>query len=85
MFITVDKKIILYNIIMNYYQQYYFSETEIEKANNNLIVIQDKIKKLDDKLNNKNLSLTLAEINRMSMGIERLKMSKDCIKYYYGF
>ena len=70
---------------MNYYQTYYFSEIEIEKANNNLIIIQDKIKKLDDKLNNKSITLTLPEINRISMGIERLKMSKDCIRYYYGF
>jgi hypothetical protein len=70
---------------MNYYQTYYFSEIEIEKANNNLIIIQDKIKKLDDKLNNKSITLTPPEINRISMGIERLKMSKDCIRYYYGF
>lgn len=70
---------------MNYYQTYYFSEIEIEKANNNLIVIQDKIKKLDDKLNNKTITLTLQEINRITLGIERLKMSKDCIRYYYGF
>ena len=70
---------------MNYYQSYYFSEEEIERASNNLIIIQDKIKKLDDKLNNKSLSLSLAEINRITMGIERLKMSKMCIRYYYGF
>ena len=69
---------------MNYYQLYYFSDTEIEKANNNLIIISDKIKQLDSKLNNKNLNLTMAEINRMSMAIERLKMSKSCIKYYYN-
>ena len=54
---------------MNYYQLYYFSDLEIEKANNNLIIISDKIKQLDSKLNNKNLNLTMAEINRMSMGI----------------
>ena len=69
---------------MNYYQLYYFSDTEIEKANNNLIIISDKIKQLDSKLNNKNLNLTVAEINKMSMAIERLKMSKSCIKYYYN-
>ena len=69
---------------MNYYQLYYFSDLEIEKANNNLIIISDKIKQLDSKLNNKNLNLTMAEINRMSMAIERLKMSKSCIKYYYN-
>lgn len=69
---------------MNYYQLYYFSDLEIEKANNNLIIISDKIKQLDSKLNNKNLNLTMAEINKMSMSIERLKMSKSCIKYYYN-
>jgi hypothetical protein len=69
---------------MNYYQLYYFSEVEIEKANNNLIIISDKIKQLDSKLNNKNLNLTMVEINKMSMAIERLKMSKSCIKYYYN-
>ena len=69
---------------MNYYQLYYFSEVEIEKANNNLIIISDKIKQLDSKLNNKNLNLTMIEINKMSMAIERLKMSKSCIKYYYN-
>ncbi len=69
---------------MNYYQLYYFSEVEIEKANNNLIIISDKIKQLDSKRNNKNLNLTMAEINKMSMAIERLKMSKSCIKYYYN-
>ena len=68
---------------MNYYQLYYFSDLEIEKANNNLIIISDKIKQLDSKLNNKNLNLTMVEINKMSMAIERLKMSKSCIKYYF--
>ena len=69
---------------MNYYQLYYFSDLEIEKANNNLIIISDKIKKLDDKLNNKILNLNIDEINRFSMAIERLNMSKSCIKYYYN-
>jgi len=69
---------------MNYYQYIYFSDIEIEKVNNNLIIIGDKIKKLEDKLNNKSITLTLSEINRMSMGIERLRMSKSCIKYYYN-
>ena len=54
---------------MNYYQYIYFSDIELEKVNNNLIIIGDKIK---------------AEINRMSMGVERLRMSKSCIKYYYN-
>jgi hypothetical protein len=68
---------------MNYYQLYYFSDIEIEKANNNLIIIQDKIKQLDHKLNTKS-NLSMAEINRISLSIDRLKMSKTCIKYYYN-
>ena len=69
---------------MNYYQLYYFSDIEIEKANNNVITISDKIKELDSKLNNKILNLNIDEINRFSMAIERLNMSKNCIKYYYN-
>tara|TARA_R100000541_G_C1870670_1_gene80743 strand:+ start:158 stop:370 length:213 start_codon:yes stop_codon:yes gene_type:complete len=69
---------------MNYYQLYYFSDIEIEKANNNVITISDKIKELDSKLNNKILNLSIDEINRFSMAIERLNMSKNCIKYYYN-
>ena len=69
---------------MNYYQLYYFSDIEIEKANNNVIIISDKIKELDSKLNNKILNLSIDEINRFSMAIERLNMSKNCIKYYYN-
>ena len=68
---------------MNYYQLYYFSDIEIEKANNNLIIIQDKIKQLDHKLNTKS-NLSMAEINRISLSIDTLKMSKTCIKYYYN-
>ncbi len=69
---------------MNYYQSYYFTETEIEEVNNNLIIIQDKIKQLDSKLNNKNIDLTKIEYDRISKSIKRLNMSKNCIKYYYN-
>ena len=36
---------------MSYYQSYYFTEEEIENVNNNLIIISNKIKQFDDKLN----------------------------------
>tara|TARA_R110002074_G_scaffold167690_1_gene328941 strand:- start:854 stop:1066 length:213 start_codon:yes stop_codon:yes gene_type:complete len=69
---------------MNYYQAYYFTEEQIEEANNNLIIISDKIKQLDNKLNDKNKSLSTIEIDRILKSIRRLNMSKDCIKYYYN-
>jgi len=69
---------------MNYYQAYYFTETEIEEANNNLIIISDKIKQLDKKLNDKNKSLSHIETDRITKSIKRLNMSKMCIKYYFN-
>ena len=69
---------------MNYYQVYYFTEEQIEEANNNLIIISDKIKQLDTKLNDKNKSLSTIEMDRILKSIKRLNMSKDCIKYYYN-
>ena len=69
---------------MNYYQMYYFTEEEIEEANNNLIIISDKIKQLDNKLNDKNKSLSNIETDRILKSIKRLNMSKMCIKYYFN-
>tara|TARA_A100001201_G_scaffold114457_1_gene98112 strand:- start:639 stop:851 length:213 start_codon:yes stop_codon:yes gene_type:complete len=69
---------------MNYYQYYYFTEKELENVNNNLIIICNKIKELDNKLNDKSKSLSEIEINRITKSIDRLNMSKKCIKYYYN-
>lgn len=69
---------------MNYYQYYYFTEEELENVNNNLIIICNKIKELDNKLNDKSKSLSEIEINRITKSIDRLNMSKKCIKYYYN-
>lgn len=69
---------------MNYYQYYYFTEEELENVNNNLIIICNKIKELDNKLNDKSKSLSPIEINRITKSIDRLNMSKKCIKYYYN-
>tara|TARA_R100001086_G_scaffold226698_2_gene145510 strand:- start:153 stop:365 length:213 start_codon:yes stop_codon:yes gene_type:complete len=69
---------------MNYYQTYYFTEEEIEEVNNNLMVINEKIKQLDNKLNDKSKSLSTIENDRISKSINRLNMSKKCIKYYYN-
>tara|TARA_R110002110_G_scaffold149960_1_gene341377 strand:+ start:334 stop:546 length:213 start_codon:yes stop_codon:yes gene_type:complete len=69
---------------MNYYQTYYFTEEEIEKVNNNLIIIFDKICSLKLKLDNKTKTLDPIEINRIEKSIDRLQMSRSCIKYYYN-
>jgi len=69
---------------MNYYQYYYFTEEEIEEVNNNLMVINEKIKQLDNKLNDKSKSLSTIENDRICKSIKRLNMSKKCIKYYYN-
>jgi len=70
---------------MSYYQTYYFTEEEIENVNNNLIIISNKIKQFDDKLNDtKNKPLSPIEITKILNNISRLNMSKTCIKYYYG-
>ena len=63
---------------------YYFTEEEIEEVNNNLMVINEKIKQLDNKLNDKSKSLSTIENDRISKSINRLNMSKKCIKYYYN-
>ena len=79
----VIKKIV-YNSIMNYYQSYYFNEEELEKVNINLKNISDKIKQFDNKLNDSNKLLTSLEITKIVNNIDRLNMSKNCIKYYYN-
>ena len=63
---------------------YYFTEEEMEEANNNLIIISDKIKQLDNKLNDKSKTLSIIETDRILKSIKRLYMSKNCIKYYYN-
>ena len=69
---------------LTYYQLYYFTEEELEKVNNNLKIISDKIKQFDNKLNDSNKLLTSLEITKIVNNIDRLNMSKNCIKYYYN-
>ena len=69
---------------LTYYQSYYFTEEELEKVNNNLKIISDKIKQFDNKLNDSNKLLTSLEITKIVNNIDRLNMSKTCIKYYYN-
>ena len=73
---------------MNYYQLYYFSEYEIEKANNNLLIISNKIQQLQDKIRDikkiDNFEDCNKDILKFESIIERLNMSKQCIKHYYN-
>ena len=69
---------------MNYYQYIYFSDIEIEEANNNLIIILDKICSLKLKLDDKTKTLDPIQINRIEKSLARLQMSRSCIKYYYN-
>ena len=56
-----------------------FTIEEIDKATKNVLLLKEKIIQLNEKclLNDTNKD----KINDL---IERLEMSKNCIKYYYG-
>ena len=75
------KKILLNSIMTLTWGQYcYFSVEEIDQATYNVIKIKDKILELYKKLE------TTEEDKKVNIKdlIERLEMSKKCIKYYYG-
>jgi D-hexose-6-phosphate mutarotase len=65
---------------MNYYQYFYFSVEDIDKATYNVIKIKDKIIELHNKLEN------VEEDKKVNINdtIDRLEMSKECIKNYYN-
>ncbi len=69
---------------MNYYQYFYFTDEEIESAKENLIIILDKICSLQLKLDDTTKKLDPIQITRIEKSIERLQMSRSCIKYYYN-
>lgn len=69
---------------MNYYQMYYFSEEEIEKAVNNINMINNKIKQIEDKIHVIEELKNDEDMIKFKSIIERLNMSKNCIKYYYN-
>ena len=69
---------------MNYYQMYYFSEEEIEKAVNNINMINNKIKQIEDKMHGIEELKNDEDMIKFKSIIERLNMSKNCIKYYYN-
>tara|TARA_R110001632_G_scaffold154773_1_gene272918 strand:- start:7110 stop:7328 length:219 start_codon:yes stop_codon:yes gene_type:complete len=61
-------------------QYFNFTVEEIDQATYNVIKIKDKILELNEKLKTTD---TDKKIN-INDCIERLEMSKECIKYYYG-
>ena len=65
---------------MNYYQSYYFSIEDIDNATYNVIKIKEKMLQLEDKLSD----TTDDKKKNIQENIDRLIMSKDCIKYYYN-
>jgi predicted RNA-binding protein with EMAP domain len=76
---------------LSWKQYCYFSVEEIDQATYNVIKIKEKILELNDKLkttdDNKNaFEKAKAKQNIVNINdcIERLEMSKECIKYYYG-
>ena len=66
------------------YSQWYNGYTQdiIDKASYNVIKIKEKILMLNQKLETRNTNKT--EIDEINDRIDRLDMSKECIKYYYG-
>lgn len=81
---------------LSWFQYCNFSEEEIENANKNVIIIKDKILQLTEKLEkikeleknkhfkNPNEEECKLEKIKLQSNINRLEMSKECIKYYYG-
>jgi len=63
----------------SYYQYYYFTIEEIDNATYNVIKLKEKILELNDKLTN----ITNDKKKNIQENIDRLVMSKECIKYYY--
>jgi hypothetical protein len=65
---------------LSWKQYCYFSVEEIDQATYNVIKIKDKILELHKKLE------TVEEEKKVNIKdcMERLEMSKECIKYYYG-
>lgn len=63
-----------------YYQYYYFTIEEIDDATANVLKIKEKILQLHERLTNS----TDDKKKSIQENIDRLNMSKDCIKYYYG-
>ena len=81
---------------LSWYQYCNFNEEEIENANKNVIIIKDKILQLTEKIENikeleknknfKNPNEEECKLEKLKLQthINRLEMSKECIKYYYN-
>ena len=68
-------------IKLNWGQYWNFTEEEVKTATENVIVIKSKILQLHEKIDKANdFNKPDPEIKKK---INRLEMSKECIKYYY--
>ena len=72
-------------IKLNWGQYWNFTEEEVKTATENVIVIKNKILQLHDKIDKANdFNKPDPEIKKkIREQINRLEMSKECIKYYY--
>ena len=61
---------------------YYFSDIEIEEVNNNLIIIQDKIKQLDSKLNDKSKKINRIVIPYIASNSSQ-SLALLCLQYQF--
>jgi len=68
-------------------QYFNFTEKEIKTATENVIVIKNKILQLHEKLEKYKKDFKEGqyedEKKKIKSQIDRLEMSKECIKYYY--
>jgi len=72
-------------ISLSWGQYFNFTSEEIETATQNVIIIKNKILQLQEKLEKlKNPNEEdFKEKKKIKSQIDRLEMSKECIKYYY--
>ena len=66
---------------LTYYQSIYFNQEDIDNAKKNIEFIEKKIKEISLKMNRNHEDDKI--LLKQQSHINRLKMSKDCIKYYY--
>ena len=70
---------------LNWGQYWNFTEEEVKTATENIIIIKSKILQLHEKIDKANdFNKPDEEIKKkIREQINRLEMSKECIKYYY--
>lgn len=66
---------------LTFIQSIYFNQEDIDIANKNIDFIEKKIKEIGLKMNRNHEDDKI--LLKQQSHINRLTMSKDCIKYYY--